>query len=542
MESGHPSHVHETDIQDMTMDGVMVDPNPGDRCPVIDLGQAEYGAVYQLQKKIHGRRVKGELSDVVLLVEHPPTFTIGRSGSADNVLISKERLEKENISLFFIERGGDVTYHGPGQLVVYPIFDLSKRDKDIRRYVRDLEEVMIRTLEDFSIRGCRDESHAGVWVNGEEIGAIGISVRKWISMHGVALNVDPVMEHFSYINPCGFVDRRATSMSEVLGRKISPEEVKARFLFHFSDVFKLNMEPQTLSEFERHEEKGSLPAWFKKKLPDPGPMKNMETLLEGLNLHTICESAHCPNMGECFARKTATFLILGEVCTRQCTFCAVKKGIPEDLDESEPQHLVEAVKKLGLRYVVITSVTRDDLMDGGAFHFAETIRLLHEQAGGVLVEVLVPDFSGSTEALRQVVLAAPEVLNHNLETVPRLYSKVRPIAEYERSLRLLREVKQMDPTIVTKSGLMLGLGEKREEVIQVMKDLRKADCDLLTIGQYLRPSTKHHPVVSFVSPEEFSKYEQIGRDLGFAEVAFAPLVRSSYKAAELYAKVKGNRG
>ena len=526
----------------MAMAHVMAGSKPEDRCPVIDLGQAEYGVVYELQKKIHGSRVKGDISDVVFMVEHPPTYTIGRSGTVDNVLVSKERLEEENIALFFIERGGDVTYHGPGQLVVYPIFDLSKRGKDIRRYVRDLEEVVIRTLEDFSIQGCRDESHAGVWVNREEIGAVGISVRKWITMHGISLNVDPVMEHFSYINPCGFVDRRATSMSEVLGRKISSEEVKTRFLFHFSDVFNLTMEPQTLSEFESHEKKGYLPAWFKQKAPDLVSMQNMEDLLEGLNLHTICESAHCPNMGECFARKTATFLILGQVCTRQCTFCAVKKGIPEDLDESEPQHLVEAVKKLGLRYVVITSVTRDDLIDGGASQFAETIRLLHEQAGGVLVEVLIPDFRGSTEALRQVVRAAPEVLNHNLETVPRLYSKVRPIAEYERSLNLLREVKQMDPTIVTKSGLMLGLGEKREEIINVMKDLRTADCDLLTIGQYLRPSSKHHPVVSFISPEDFSKYEQIGRDLGFAEVAFAPLVRSSYKAAELYAKVKANRG
>ena len=345
----------------------------------------------------------------------------------------KNAWKKKTFPCFFIERGGDVTYHGPGQLVVYPIFDLSKRGEDIRQYVRDLEEVMIRTLGDFSIRGCRDEGHAGVWVNGEEIGAIGISVRKWVTMHGIALNVDPIMEHFAYINPCGFVDRRATSMSEVLGRKIPLQEVRARFLFHFSDVFSLKMEPRTLSEFESHEKKGSLPSWFKKRLPDPVSMQNMEDLLKGLNLHTICESAHCPNMGECFSRKTATFLILGQVCTRRCTFCAVKKGMPEDLDESEPQHLVEAVKKLGLRYVVITSVTRDDLLDGGASQFTETIRLLHEQCRGVLVEVLVPDFRGSTEALSQVVQAAPEVINHNLETVPRLYSKVRPIADYERS-------------------------------------------------------------------------------------------------------------
>jgi lipoic acid synthetase len=284
--------------------------------------------------------------------------------------------------------------------------------------------------------------------------------------------------------------------------------------------------------------KERLPHWFKQKIPDPEIIHAMKGFLDGLNLHTICESAQCPNAGECFSRKTATFLILGDVCTRRCTFCAVKKGIPIPVDQDEPQHVLEATKKLNLRYVVVTSVTRDDLADGGASQFAKTIEVLHEQRNGMMVEVLIPDFNGSTEALKVVVESQPHVLNHNIETVPSLYAEVRPGADYNRSLDLLFEVRGMDPSIVTKSGFMLGLGENRGEVIAVMSDLREANCDMLTIGQYLRPSEKHRSVVSFVTPEEFSEYERIGMEMGFAEVASAPLVRSSFRAAELYSKVK----
>lgn len=286
--------------------------------------------------------------------------------------------------------------------------------------------------------------------------------------------------------------------------------------------------------------KGRLPFWFKQKPVDPKTMLTMERLLDGLSLHTICESAHCPNVGECFSRQTATFLILGNICTRRCTFCAVKKGHPLPLDEEEPQHLFEAVEKLNLSYIVITSVTRDDLVDGGASQFVKVINILHENRGDAIVEVLIPDFHGSAEALNAVVQAHPEVINHNVETVPRLYPDVRPGADYSRSLGLLFMVKNLNSEIITKSGLMLGLGETKEEVVEVMEDLREANCDLLTLGQYLQPSPKHHPVVRFISPEEFSQYRDIGKEMGFIEVAAAPLVRSSFKAAELYAKVKGN--
>jgi len=281
-----------------------------------------------------------------------------------------------------------------------------------------------------------------------------------------------------------------------------------------------------------------LPSWFKQKLPHPQTMFTMKRLLDGLSLHTICQSARCPNIGECFSRKTAAFLILGDVCTRHCTFCAVKKGLPIPVDENEPRHLLEAVERLGLKYVVITSVTRDDIFDGGAYQFVKTINILHENRDGAIIEVLIPDFLGSAEALEAVVEASPQVINHNVETVPRLYSEVRSGADYNRSVELLLRVKRLDPEIVTKSGLMLGLGETRQEVIAVMNDLREANCDLLTIGQYLQPSPKHHPVLRFVLPEEFAEYRGIGKDMGFTEVASAPLVRSSFKAAELYAKAK----
>ena len=286
--------------------------------------------------------------------------------------------------------------------------------------------------------------------------------------------------------------------------------------------------------------KRRLPPWFKQKPADPRAMVPMEKLLDELGLHTICESALCPNAAECFSRKTAAFLILGDVCTRHCSFCAVKKGQPIPVDKREPQHLLEAVEKLDLGYIVITSVTRDDLFDGGASHFVKVIDMLHQNRDDAIVEVLIPDFGGSVEALKAVVGAHPEVVNHNLETVPRLYPAVRQEADYSRSLAFLSMAKKLNPDIVTKSGLMLGLGETKDEVVKVMEDLREADCDLLTIGQYLQPSPEHHPVVRFISPEEFSQYRDIGRDMGFVEVASTPLARSSFKAAELYAKVKGD--
>jgi len=284
-----------------------------------------------------------------------------------------------------------------------------------------------------------------------------------------------------------------------------------------------------------------LPPWFKKRMGDAKSLTATENLVHGLSLHTICENALCPNLGDCFSRKTATFLILGNVCTRNCTFCAVEKGVPLPVDEEEPRHLVEAVEKLGLKHVVITSVTRDDLPDGGASHFARIIAALKERDRERTVEVLIPDFRGSTSALKTVVDARPDVINHNLETVPHLYSKVRPMADFQRSIDILGHAKEVNPHLLTKSGIMVGLGETKDELVQTMAELRKVDCDLLTIGQYLQPSANHHPIIRFVPPEEFTDYERIGKEMGFCDVASAPLVRSSFHAAELYEEAKKKR-
>lgn len=273
------------------------------------------------------------------------------------------------------------------------------------------------------------------------------------------------------------------------------------------------------------------PEWLKKRM-DMKPVMEMEKMLRSLSLNTVCEGASCPNRGECFKNKTATFMILGSVCTRNCRFCDVPKGAPTHLDPNEPENVAIASEKLGLRHVVVTSVTRDDLPDGGAEHFAQTIRAIKSKLPESSVEVLIPDFEGSKDALMTVIDAKPEIINHNTETVPRLYPTVRPMAKYERSLELLKRVKELGGGIHSKSGIMVGLGETKEEVLAVMDDLRAVDCDLLTIGQYLQPSRKHLEIVEYITPEQFREYEQIGLEKGFKYVASGPFVRSSYNAIE----------
>ena len=263
-----------------------------------------------------------------------------------------------------------------------------------------------------------------------------------------------------------------------------------------------------------------------------------QDLLNRLHLPTVCESARCPNRGECFSHHTATFLILGEVCTRGCAFCAVKKGKPLALEADEPRRLAQAVSQLGLRHVVITSVTRDDLSDGGAAHYARVVEALQQHCPDVRVELLVPDFAGEEEALALVVAAGPDILAHNVETVPRLYPQVRWGADYRRSLAVLKQAKELSPKIITKSGLMLGLGEGEAEVKMVLKDLRAVECDMLTIGQYLSPSLYHTPVARYVTQDEFASWRQQALELGFGSVAAGALVRSSYKAPLFFKEIR----
>jgi lipoic acid synthetase len=283
------------------------------------------------------------------------------------------------------------------------------------------------------------------------------------------------------------------------------------------------------------------PDWIRVKAPVSPGYAETHRIVRDNGLHTVCVEAGCPNIGECWEKKHATFMIMGDTCTRACAFCNVKTGLPGPLDHGEPAHVAAAIEKLGLSHVVVTSVDRDDLDDGGAHHFADVIAAIRARCPATTIEVLTPDFLRKDRALEKVVAARPDVFNHNLETVPSLYLTVRPGARYFHSVRLLQQVKELDPTMFTKSGIMVGLGEERNEVLQLMDDLRSADVDFLTIGQYLQPSRKHHPVVRFITPDEFRAYETIAYAKGFLMVSSSPLTRSSHHAGDDFARLRAAR-
>ena len=312
---------------------------------------------------------------------------------------------------------------------------------------------------------------------------------------------------------------------------------------------RLTMSSADQRRAQRHPEKAHKPdnevkrkpAWIRVKAPTSPAYDETRKIMRDNNLHTVCEEAACPNIGECWAKKHATMMIMGEICTRACSFCNVATGKPGALDPFEPTNVGTAVAKLGLEHVVVTSVDRDDLDDGGAEHFAQTIQAIREASPGTTIEVLTPDFLRKEGAIERVVMAKPDVFNHNLETVPRLYAEVRPGARYFHSLRLLDEVKRRDPTLFTKSGIMVGLGESQEEVLQVMDDLRAAEVDFITIGQYLQPTPKHHVIERFVTPEEFKSYERMAYAKGFLMVSASPLTRSSYHAGDDFKRLREAR-
>jgi lipoic acid synthetase len=311
----------------------------------------------------------------------------------------------------------------------------------------------------------------------------------------------------------------------------------------------LSKAADTRDERPRHPEKAHRPdnpvqrkpKWIRVKAPTSPVYRETQDLVRKNNLVTVCEEAGCPNIGECWSKKHASFMILGDTCTRACAFCNVRTGMPGPVDTKEPAGIADAVARMGLEHVVITSVDRDDLDDGGARHFADVIRAIRDVSAKTTVEVLTPDFLRKDGALEIVVEAKPDVFNHNLETVPSKYLTVRPGARYFHSIRLLQRVKELDPSMFTKSGIMVGLGEVRNEVLQLMDDLRAADVDFLTIGQYLQPSKKHHPVMSFVTPEEFKGYERIAYAKGFLKVSASPLTRSSHHAGEDFAELRAAR-
>ena len=490
---------------------------------IIDWGVLDYGQALVRQQQMVTERVKGRGPDRLVLVEHPPVVTIGRSGSLKDLCVAKEALGQKGVSLHKVDRGGRATFHGPGQLVVYPIVKVS--DKDLHAFLKRLLDTVADVLRSYRLFPEFKEGKPGLWVNGAKIASVGLAVRKWVTYHGIALNACTDPGWFDLIVPCGQPGEKTTSMDHEMGASVDISDVKKRFVdcfcsqHHYTACEKVKAKP------------GRRPQWLIMPATDLKAADRMEKRLERLQLATVCQSAHCPNQGECFQQGTATFMILGTRCTRRCRFCAVDKGAPHATDDGEPKRVAMAVQQLGLTHAVVTSVTRDDLPDGGAGHFAGTIQQIRKQCPGVSVEVLVPDFNGAIPALDTVCAARPDVFNHNIETVPRLYAGIRPVAGYRRSLCVLSYA--FSRGLLVKSGLMLGLGETENEIKKTIVDIKYAGCMLLTLGQYLAPSKGHVPVARYVPPEEFEMWAETARGMGFTSVASGPLVRSSYRAGQM---------
>jgi lipoic acid synthetase len=511
------------------------------------LGTVAYRDAEALQRALH----EHSSNDYLLLQEHPHVYTLGSRASLEHVLCDAAAVGAELVEA---DRGGDVTYHGPGQLVGYPIVSLAEwraGQRDVVAYVRRLERVLIAVLADFGIDAAQAERYTGVWVADEKIAAIGVRVARGRTRHGFALNVDPDLSMFEHIVPCGIRDRGVTSMARVLGESVPMREVVDRTVARFAEAFGHGsliradvawrapevVAGQPVKLLGRLAEAGvqadadlalHRPEWMRVRARLDGEYLELKRLMRGLDLHTVCEEAGCPNIYECWADRTATFMILGDRCTRACGFCQVdtRKPLPVDLDE--PRRVADAVRTLGLAHAVITCVARDDLPDGGASVFAATVDAVRLESPGTAIELLISDSKGDTHSLEQIFAARPDVLNHNLETVARLQRAARPSAGYARSLAVLGRAK--DAGLVTKSGLILGMGETDEELRVAIADLRAVGVDILTMGQYLRPSTQHLPVAKWWSPDEFAALGDYARSLGFAHVEAGPLVRSSYHA------------
>ncbi len=504
------------------------------------LGLIPYRVAYdhqiQLVKKLHDG---DQENDVCLIMEHRPVFTLGRNGSLDNITVSETFIQAQGVELIRIERGGEVTYHGPGQIVCYPIINLRRNKLSVVDFVHTLEQIMLAVTKRFGIKANRDPRNHGIWIGDRKLGSVGIAVRHGISYHGLALNVNIDLEPFSWVNPCGLTDISMSSMKYELQHSLNIKEVESVMIEEIAQAFgcpvKL-IEPATgqCRQKKKHTTHVAKPKWLKQRLPSGPGYEKTRRLLKSSGLHTVCQEARCPNQFECFGKGTATFMLMGEHCTRNCRFCAVTHDSPERLDPAEPSRIATAVNDMGLKYVVLTSVTRDDLPDGGAKHFSRTIEALRKMCPETLIEVLIPDLQGNKAALKFLCQHKPSVLNHNVETVADLYPEVRPQALYERSLELLYNVKTLNPRIVTKSGLMLGLGETVSELEKTMADIRDTGCDLLTLGQYLQPTSDHLAVQRYIPPEEFNHIRNTALELGFVGVAAGPHVRSSYQAGELY--------
>jgi lipoic acid synthetase len=528
------------------------------------LGRLPYEEAWDLQRALHQGRVEDRADDYLLLLEHPPTYTLGRNADDRNLLTAPEELAAIGAEVHDVDRGGDITYHGPGQLVGYPIRHLGFRP-DVVAYVRSLERAMIAALRDLGVEAWPEQGFTGVWTERGKVAAIGVRVSRKVTMHGFAVNVATDLGYYRHIVPCGIVNRPVTSVSEILDRPVALQEIVEVMVPRFAEEFGYEEVETQLAAFTRGAGKaeyevdrlvasgafsaaarrGALltvrgrlpgeperPEWMRVKA-DLGPgYRDVRRLMRSHDLHTVCEEAGCPNIFECWSSGTATFMLLGDVCTRACSFCDVTTGRPGEVDWEEPKRVAEAVEEMGLDHAVLTSVNRDDLDDGGAGVFAETVRRIRERVPACSVEVLIPDFKGDPAALGEVMEAAPEVVNHNTETVLRLQRDIRTAANYGRSLALLARARQLNPDCRTKSGLIVGMGETFKEVLGALADLRAVGVDIVTVGQYLRPTARHRPVDRYVEPDEFAEYKTYGEGLGIPHVESGPLVRSSYHAKE----------
>ena len=532
------------------------------------LGRVEYNEGLDLQRAVWESRSNGRIEDdYLLLLEHPHTYTVGRNGDGSNLKIEPSELESIDASLVFADRGGDITYHGPGQLVGYPIVKVPARKGgwDSVGHLRRVELMLIATFADLGVRAWAEDGFTGVWTDRGKVGAIGVRVAAGVAMHGFAINVAPDLGYFDHIVPCGIADRPVTSLVEILGTQLPMESVVEALLPHAAHAFGGVPEVQ-LGTFARRDltrsyevdamveagvfssrRNGETPIAIRGVLPgEPEKpewmrvradlstegFRDLKKLMRGMELNTVCEEAQCPNIYECWESGTSTLMLLGDTCTRACAFCDVTTGRPGTVDVDEPRRAAVAVEEMQLRHAVLTSVNRDDLADGGAGVFADTIEAIRERLPDCEVEVLIPDFKGDLSALETVMAAKPAVLNHNTETVLRLQREIRTAANYARSLSLLARAKWINPSGTVKSGLIVGMGETESEVIGTLADLRAVGVDIVTIGQYLRPTARHRPIDRYVHPDEFQRYADEGRRLGLAHVESGPLVRSSYHARD----------
>ena len=539
------------------------------KCPlhICDCGLADYRQVLQLQHQLCEKRRQGEIPNTVLIAEHPAVITLGARQSANKLLANRSALAQRQIDVVDIRRGGGTTAHNPGQLVFYPILHLQQLGLGISEYIRELEAIGAELLEQLGVSSRRRKGFPGLWVKNNcqlsivncqfrKIASIGVRISKFVTYHGMAINIQNDLSIFDFIIPCGLDDIEITSVLKETGKCHSMSLVKKNLadllIKHFSNeksaksVEHIQEKREPATKAQRNTGHGSrdtgdvtsheprkLPPWLRRPLPAGETYAHTENIISSLGLETICTNANCPNRGECWARGTATVLILGNICTRNCKFCSVATGKPAPPDPTEPARVAEMAKQMGLKYLVITSVNRDDLPDGGASHFRDCINKVRQLCPNIKFEILTPDFR-NCQARAVAILrdALPFVFAHNVETVPSLYSIARGGGNYQLSLNLLEMAKESYEGIQTKSSIMLGLGETDAEVELLLKDLRNVSCDRITIGQYLKPSKNSLEVVEYITPAKFDWWKQKAIELGFSWMMSSPFTRSSYFAEQ----------